>query len=202
MEKTISTVVFDLGGVLVDWNPRYLYRKLMNEEEMEWFLKHVCDSEWNDAFDAGKPFAEGIRERSAKYPDKAALIEAYFSRWEEMLGGEIAGTVRLLENLQARGVPLLALSNWSAETFPIAERRFPWLAKFSGKIVSGYEGVKKPDPKIFELLVERYAVAPDRAIFIDDVAKNIAAAKKIGFHTHHFQGPESLGRVLSELNLI
>ena len=142
-------VVFDLGGVLIDWNPRHLYRKLLPDDaSIEEFLAEVCTSEWNYQQDAGRTVAEAVGELSGRHPDKAPLIAAYYERWEEMLGGAIEASVALLEELDAAGVPLYALTNWSRETFPIARRRFPFLERFRGIVVSGEEGAAKPDPPV------------------------------------------------------
>lgn len=201
--KKIETVVFDLGGVLVDWNPRYLYRKLISSaDEIEYFLTHVCNREWNEEQDHGRPFAEAVRLLEAKFPEKSALIRAYHERWEEMLRGEIAGTVALLEELHAQGMHLLALSNWSHETFPIAERRFPFLRLFHGKVVSGYEKLKKPDPRIFQLLVRRFQIEPRRSLFIDDVEENIRAAERLGFEVAHFRDPVILRQRFQDFQLV
>lgn len=195
----IDTIVFDLGGVLVDWNPRYLYRKLLPESQIEWFLEHVCHGEWNDAQDAGRSFAEAIQEATARHPEYEKYIRAYHERWEEMLGGAKQDTVRLLEEIKAAGFRVYALSNWSHETFPVAERLYPFLKLFDGKVVSGFERVKKPDPRIFEILQDRFRVEPARAIFIDDVEKNIRAANELGYGTIHFHTAEAARSVLRQL---
>jgi 2-haloacid dehalogenase len=194
----IDTIVFDLGGVLVDWNPRYLYRKLIpDEREMETFLRDVCTQEWNEKHDAGQPFAKGTSELIAQFPEKESLIRAYFDRWPEMLGGSIAGTVYILEQLRKNGAyRLLALSNWSSETFPLAVGKFPFLNYFEAVLLSGKEKLIKPDPQFFKLLSSRYNVEPERALFIDDVQKNVDAANRLGFRTIRFQNPQQLERDL------
>ena len=201
--KTIDAVVFDLGGVLIDWNPRHLYRKLFEEEaEMEHFLTEICSPVWNVSLDAGKPFDVGIAELSRRYPEQAHLIAAWKSRWEEMLGGAIDGTVAILEELHARGVALHALTNWSAETFPIGRSHYPFLARFRTLLVSGQEKLVKPDPRIFHLLVQRTGVAPERTIFIDDSEKNANAAAGLGFHAIRFTDPEALRARLTDFGLL
>ena len=201
--KTIDAVVFDLGGVLIDWNPRHLYRKLFEEEaEMEHFLTEICSPVWNVSLDAGKPFDVGIAELSRRYPEQAHLIAAWKSRWEEMLGGAIDGTVAILEELHARGVALHALTNWSAETFPIGRSHYPFLARFRTILVSGQEKLVKPDPRIFHLLVQRTGVAPERTIFIDDSEKNANAAAGLGFHAIRFTDPEALRARLTDFGLL
>lgn len=197
----IDTVVFDLGGVLIDWNPRYLYRKLLPEAEVEKFLAEVCTSHWNEQQDAGRPISEANRILEEKFPEQKELIRAFYGRWEEMLAGPIQGTVEILEEIHASRVRLLALSNWSHETFHIAERNYPFLNLFHGKVVSGFEKIKKPDPRIFQLLVKRFQVKPERALFIDDVAANIAAADALGFHGIRFQNPEALASDLAGFSL-
>lgn len=199
----VDTVVFDLGGVLVDWNPRYLYRKLIPDEAaLEYFLAEVCSAEWNHLLDAGRPLDEGISQLVEKHPEWAPLIRAWKERWEEMVAGPIPGTVALLERLHARDVPLHALTNWSAETFPVARRRFPFLAHFGTIVVSGEEGLAKPESAIFDLLVNRAAIEPARTLFVDDKRSNIAAAAAHGFRTFHFSDPEGLNARLADLQLV
>ncbi len=199
-----SAVVFDLGGVLIDWNPRHLYRKLFHGDEaaMEDFLSTVCTPAWNQCQDAGRPFAEAVAELTARFPDRAALIEAFHTRWEEMLGGAIAGTVELLDALRAGGTPLYALTNWSAETFPLARRRFDFIGWFDGIVVSGEIGMKKHDPAIFRHLLDRYGLDAGATFFIDDSPANVAAAEALGFRTHRFETPEGLRADLSACGLL
>ena len=201
--KTIDAVVFDLGGVLIDWNPRHLYRKLFEEEaEMEHFLTEICSPVWNVSLDAGKPFDVGIAELSRRHPEQAHLIGAWKTRWEEMLGGAIEGTVTILEELHSAGMALHALTNWSAETFPIGRSHYPFLARFRTILVSGQEKLVKPDPRIFHLLVQRTGVAPERTIFIDDSEKNANAAAGLGFHAIRFTDPEALRARLTDFGLL
>ena len=199
----IDAVVFDLGGVLIDWNPRHLYRKLFAEEAaMERFLTEVCSPTWNLRLDAGMPFDEGIAELVRSHAEHEGLIRAWKERWAEMLGGAIGGSVALLEELHAAGMPLYALTNWSAETFPEGRRRFPFLGQFRDIVVSGEEKLVKPDPRMFELLVRRTGVAPERTVFIDDSDKNVAAAERLGFQTIRFTDPEALRSRLTELEAL
>jgi 2-haloacid dehalogenase len=199
-----SVAVFDLGGVLLDWNPRYLYRKLFNGDEaaMEHFLATVCTTEWNECQDAGRTFAEGTRALLPQHADKIELIEAFGERFGELIAGPIDGAVEVLAEVKQRGVPLYAITNWSAETFPPQRQRFPFLAWFDGIVVSGVEGVIKPDPRIFRILCERYRVAPESAVFIDDVAANAAAASALGIHGIHFRSSEQLRRELVAVGLL
>ena len=197
-------MVFDLGGVLIDWDPRHLYRKLFagDEAAMEQFLATVCTHEWNRRQDAGRSFAEGARLLKAEHPDKAELIDAYGSRFDEMIAGPIAGSVEILAELRDRGTPLYGLTNWSAETYPAALDRFAFLRWFRGILVSGEVGVIKPDPRIFALLIERFAVEPQRTVYIDDVEANVAAARPFGIHAIHFTTPAKLREELVGLGLL
>jgi 2-haloacid dehalogenase len=198
-----SIVVFDLGGVLIDWDPRHLYRKLLADEAaMEHFLATVCTHEWNRRQDAGRSFAEGARLLKAEHPDKAELIDAYCARFDEMIAGPIAGTVEILAELRARGSLLYGLTNWSAETYAPARERFAFLQWFRGILVSGDVGVIKPDPQIFKLLIERFDIDPQRAVYIDDVEANVAASRPFGIHAIHFTTPTALREELVALGLL
>jgi 2-haloacid dehalogenase len=182
-DPLLSTVVFDLGAVLIDWDPRYVYRGLFPGDEagMEAFLADVTSATWNHQMDAGKPWADAVAELVAIHPDRRELIEAYWNRWAEMLHGDIPETVAILRELRDRGdVRLLALTNWSAETFPVARERFDFLGWFEGIVVSGEEGVAKPDPAIFRILLERFDVAPEGTLFVDDRPENVTAAEAVG----------------------
>ena len=198
-----TVAVFDLGGVLLDWNPRHLYRKLIADEAaMEHFLATVCTTEWNQRQDAGRTFADAARELLPDHADKLELIEAFGRRFDEMIAGEIAGSVEILAELKARDVPLYAITNWSAETFPRQRRRFAFLEWFRGIVVSGIEGVIKPDPRIFRVLLNRYGVDPRTAVFVDDVESNAAAAAALGIHGIHFRSPDQLRRELAAVRLL
>ena len=199
----IKTLVFDLGGVLIDWNPRYLYRKLIDDEnDIDSFLSEVCNPEWNVKQDAGRALAEATAERIALYPEKKSLIEAFYERWEEMLGGEIGETVEILRELKNKGESLYALTNWSSETYPIAEERFVFLQWFEATLVSGVEKMVKPDPAIFHLLLNRYELQAQDCLFIDDSKTNTEAAARIGFETHHFESAARLRQKLIAANLL
>jgi 2-haloacid dehalogenase len=201
---TRSVVVFDLGGVLIDWDPRNLYRKLFagDDAAMEHFLATVCTPDWNERQDAGRLFAEAEAELIALHPEKAPLIRAWGARFDEMIPGAIEDSVAVLGELKNRGTPLYALTNWSTETFPPQRRRFPFLAWFDGIIVSGEEGVIKPDPHIFKILLRRYALVPERTVFTDDNPDNAAAAHALGMHGIHFRSAETLRRELATLGLL
>jgi 2-haloacid dehalogenase len=199
----IKAVVFDLGGVLIDWDPRYLYRKLLADEAaVEEFLTTVCTPAWNAEQDRGRPFAEAVAELAARHPAHAVAIAAYHERWPEMLGGDIPGAVALLAELRAAGVPLYALTNWSAETFGTARERFAFLDWFDGIVVSGEERVVKPDRRIFRLLLDRFGLAPEATLFVDDAAANVAAARELGLDAVRYRDPDRLRRDLSERGLL
>jgi 2-haloacid dehalogenase len=169
---------------------------------MEHFLATVCTSEWNDRLDRGRPFAEGVAELVERFPDQAELITAYHERWPEMVRGEIDGTVRVLDELRAAGVPTYVLSNASAETWPHAVERFPFLSRFDGVLLSGEVGVAKPDPEIFDELCRRFDLRPESTVFIDDRAVNVDAARALGFTAHHFSTAEALRAELVRLGLL
>ena len=199
---TEPVVVFDLGGVLIDWNPRHLYRKLFDDESaMEDFLARICTPAWNLGMDAGRPFAEGIAGLVARHPGQAPLIEAYHARWGEMVTGAIEGSVRHLEALTADGREVFALTNWSAETFRPTRARFPFLDLFAHILVSGDVGLVKPDPAIYRLLLARIGRPAEACLFIDDSAANVAAAVGLGFDAIRFESPEQLGHALARRGL-
>ena len=189
---TVSTVVFDLGGVLIDWDPRYLYRRLLPEEDVEAFLDEIGFDAWNHAQDAGGSWADAVTSHGARHPHRRELIEAYPQRFLETLGGPIPGTVAILEELHSRDVPVLALTNWSAETFRVAREEFGFLDLFDGIVVSGEERVAKPDPRIFALLLERYGLEPAQVVFIDDAPVNVEAARRAGLVAVRYESPSQL----------
>jgi len=199
-----SVAIFDLGGVLIEWNPRHLYRKLFNGDvaAMERFLADVCTTAWNERQDAGRSFADGTRELLPQHADKVDLIEAFGKRFDEMIPGAIEGSVALLAELKQSRVPVYAITNWSAETFPPQRERFPFLSWFDGIVVSGFEGVIKPDPRIFQILCRRYGIDPRSAVFIDDVARNADAASSVGIHGIYFRSPEQLRGELAALGFL
>jgi 2-haloacid dehalogenase len=199
-----NIVVFDLGGVLIDWDPRHLYRKLFagDDAAMEHFLATVCTHEWNRQQDAGRSFAEGARLLKLEHPERSDLIDAYGARFDEMMAGPIAGSVEILSELKDRGARLYGLSNCSSETYPPALTRFGFLRWFEGILISGEVKMIKPDPRIFEVLIERFAIDPRRAVFIDDVAVNAAAARPFGMHAIHFTSPAALRAELVSLGLL
>lgn len=194
MSTSPTTVVFDLGGVLIDWDPRHLYRRLFDGDEaaMERFLAEVCTLAWNERQDAGRPWRIGVEELARRHPDQRALIEAYDERWPEMLGGAREDSVAILGELRAAGVPCYALSNWSAEKFPVARARYAFLGWFDGIVISGDVGVTKPDPLIYQRFLERHAVDPASAVFVDDTPANVAAAAALGMTGLRFVDPDAL----------
>jgi 2-haloacid dehalogenase len=202
MTTRIETVAFDLGGVLIDWNPRHLYRRLLDDEAaIERFLAEVCTPEWNATLDAGYPFADGVAQLVREHPEQAELIEAYRSRWPEMLGGCFGETLEIMRRLRSEGVPVYALSNWAAETFASTRDRFPFLDEFDGILLSGQVGVGKPDPAIFRLFLERFGLTAESTVFIDDSPVNVAVARSLGIQALLFRNATQLKRELQALGL-
>jgi 2-haloacid dehalogenase len=204
LETRPTAVVFDLGGVLIDWNPRYLYRKLFDGDDaaMERFLAEVTTPEWNVEQDAGRTWAEAVASLTKEHPEHAALIAAYADRWPEMLGEAIQPTVEILDELRDSDVRLFALSNWSAETFPIARPRYPFLEWFEGIVISGEVRITKPDARMYRHLLERYSLDPATTVFIDDSAANVDAASALGMTAIRFEGAAALRRTLAGLGLL
>ncbi|HET9056104.1 MAG TPA: HAD family phosphatase [Chitinophagaceae bacterium] len=198
-----ETIIFDLGGVLIDWNPAYVYRQVFStEEEVNWFLKNITTSDWNENQDAGKPIAEATEELIQRFPDQEVNIRIYYNRWEEMLGGPINETVEILGEIKnLTNKKLYALTNWSAETFPVALQKYSFLHWFDGRIVSGEEKTRKPFPDIYEKLIHRFSINPDRAIYIDDNERNLYPAKNMGMHVIHFKTPGLLREELDSLGV-
>jgi 2-haloacid dehalogenase len=198
-----TTVVFDLGGVLIDWDPRHLYRQMFADpDEMEAFLAEVTTAEWNAHQDAGRPWAEAVEILADEHPERRELIEAFHRRWPEMLAGEIPGTVAVLADLRRANVRLVALSNWSAETFPFARQRFDFLEWFEGIVISGEVGVNKPDRRIYEHLAAQFGIEPTAALFIDDSPANVNAATALGFRAFLFTDAAALRLELVRLGLL
>ncbi|MBS1665805.1 MAG: HAD family phosphatase [Bacteroidetes bacterium] len=197
----IDTIVFDLGGVLIDWNPDYVFKKVFdNEEEMRWFYKNICTSDWNEEQDAGRSLQQATEDLVKKFPEHEKNIRIYYDRWEEMLGGPINETVDVLKHLKHKDdYRLFALTNWSAETFPVALDRYDFLHWFHGRLVSGEEKMRKPYAEIYELLIHRFGIDPSHAVYIDDNLRNLVPAKELGFQTIHFQSPEQFKKELSDI---
>jgi len=203
MNKSFNTIIFDLGGVLIDWNPRYVYRKIFKtEEEVEWFLENVATSEWNENQDAGYPLHKATEELIAKHPKWEPEIKAYYGRWLEMLGEQIHETVEILHKLKQAGkYELYALTNWSAETFPHALERFEFFKLFDGIVVSGAEKMRKPSAEFYKILLDRYHIDPTTTIFIDDSLRNIKGAEAVGITGVHFHNPSQAKEELQRLGV-
>jgi 2-haloacid dehalogenase len=202
-DKNIDTIIWDLGGVLIDWNPDYVFQHIYPDvEERKWFFDNVCTHEWNLQQDAGRSLQVATDEKVTEWPDHEEQIRAFYGRWEEMLGGPIEESVELLRALKAKNQQrLFALTNWSHETFPVALKRYDFLQWFHGIVVSGVEKVIKPQREIFELLLNRYDIDPARAVFIDDNAGNVSGAKTLGMHGIHFSSPSQLAHKLRTMGL-
>jgi 2-haloacid dehalogenase len=200
----IKTVVFDVGGVLLDWNPRHLYRELFGSDEgaMESFLAEVCSPAWNLSLDAGKPFAEGVAELCRRFPNHAALIGAYDLRWEEMVRGAFEDTVELAQRLKAKGFPLYALTNFSCEKMALVRPRYDFFTLFDAMVVSGEIGIVKPDPAIYRHLLDRFALVADETLFIDDSDVNVAAAAGAGLRAVRYHSAPQLRAELIRSGLL
>lgn len=197
------TIIFDLGGVLLDWDPRYLYRKIFAEiEEMEYFLEEVCSPAWNAQMDVGKTFQEGIEELLPLHPAYGDQIRMYQTRWPETLKGEIPDSVAILRELKDAGYGLAALSNWSGETFPQVREQYEFLGWFDPLVLSGEVGIAKPDPMIFQILLQQLGRSAEECIFIDDMPDNIAEAARQGFETIRFDSAELLRTELAGKGLL
>jgi 2-haloacid dehalogenase len=200
----ILSIIFDFGGVLLDWNPRYLYRKLFqgNDEAMERFLTEVQFSEWNLQQDAGRPFTEAVDDLCAQFPGYCEMIRAYDTRWEESISGPIQPTVDILESLKQAGYPLVGLSNWSTEKFQLARHKYKFLDCFETILISGDVKLVKPDPRIFALLLDRIQRTAGECLLIDDTVVNITVARQLGFQTLHYKSPKGLQADLHQMGLI
>ena len=196
-------VVFDLGMVLIEWDPRHLYRKVFDDpDRMEWFLAEVCHGAWNVEQDRGRSFAEAVKLATAQYPDHAEAIAAYDTQWHQMIPHAIDGTVEIFSELVKRDAPVYAITNWNGDKFREAKQRFPFLYEFRDIVVSGDEKLLKPDPAIYQLLLGRNSLEAGDCLFIDDSLKNVKGAEAIGMKAHHFTTPEALRNMLVELELL
>jgi 2-haloacid dehalogenase len=203
MSVKIKNVVFDFGGVLIDWNPRYLYREIFKDEaRMEHFLSEICSPEWNEKQDAGRSFSDGIKELVAVFPEMSNEITLFGDRWDDMVGGEVKGTPEILYELKSLGFSLYGLTNWSGEKFPKMRDRFPFLGELEGIVVSGDEKLLKPDPAIFRILTERYPVKPEESLFIDDNPVNVEAGRSLGFDVIRFESAEQLRQSLKAKKIL
>jgi 2-haloacid dehalogenase len=199
-----SIVVFDIGGVLIDWNPRYLYRKLFAEDTtaMEEFLNSVCTPDWNLQQDAGRSWKEAIDDLSARYPEKAELIAAYDLNWDEMVSGPIPGTADLLWELKRRGTPVYCITNFSVDKLNRARERFEELNAFDGIVISGEVRMLKPDPAIYRRLLDQHDLRAEETLFIDDVEHNVEGARTVGMHAVRFTDAETLRNDLTGYGLL
>ena len=190
----IETIIFDLGGVLVDWNPEYVYLNEFNgdRKKMQWFFDNICTSSWNEEQDGGYLMADATEERINLFPKYKKLIKMFYGRWEEMLKGEIKGTVEILHKLKRKKYKLIALTNWSSETFPVAVKKFKFLKLFDGIVVSGKVKMLKPFPEIYNYTLKKYGLIPNKSIFIDDRISNVDGAIKCGIHGIQFVSPKNL----------
>ena len=189
----IKHLVFDFGGVLIDWNPLHLYNKYFgNEEKARWFIENICTMDWNVQMDAGKPFAEGIAELTAKHPEWADAIAAYRSRWGEMIGGPVPGMLERVRQLKAAGYHVWGLSNWNWDTLSTIINDYPAVAELEGTVISGLEYVIKPQPEIYNILLQRYNLCPEECIFIDDNIANVEGARAVGMNGLQFFNAEQM----------
>ena len=196
-------IVFDLGKVLIEWDPRHLYRKVFADPaRMEWFLAHVCHNDWNLEQDKGRSFDDAVKEATSRYPEYASEIAMYRDRWMDMVPGAIDGSVKILEELYDHGLPLYAITNWNGDTFRATRSRFPFLGLFNDIVVSGDEKLLKPEPAIFELLAKRNGIDLSDSLFIDDSMKNVKGCEAVGMMGHHFTSPESLRAALLALGVL
>ena len=202
--NNINTIIFDLGGVLIDWDPRKVYRTVFKtEEEIDWFFENICTNDWNENQDAGYPIAKATEELVSKHPEWEKEIKAFYGRWVEMLGGPIQGTVDIFQLLKQNPTyKFYALTNWSAETFPIALDRFDFLQWFDGRLVSGEEKTRKPFPDFYQKLIEKFSIDTSRAIFIDDNLRNVKAGESLGLQGIHFTDPVDLKIKLIESGMM
>lgn len=200
----IKNIIFDLGAVLIDWNPDYVFKDVFKDEEkLAWFYREICTMDWNENQDAGYPLAQATEERVALFPQYEDWIRMYYGRWEEMLGEAIEGTVQLLKQcVDDPELKVVALTNWSAETFPVALKKFDFLQWFEGIVVSGEEMTRKPFPEIYHTTLNRFNLEAEESLFIDDNKRNIEAASALGIQCIHFISPDQLKQELQKLKLI
>jgi 2-haloacid dehalogenase len=199
----ISAIIFDLGGVLVDWNPNYVFDQMFDsEEKKKHFFENICTADWNEKQDAGRSLKEATDELLERHPDWKEYIEAYYGRWQEMLGGPIHETVEIFRRLKQSGrYKIYALTNWSAETFPVALELYEFLHWFDGRVVSGEEKMRKPFPEFYQLIVERFQLVPSETVFIDDNLRNVKAASEMGLQAIAFESPQQLKEDLNDLGI-
>lgn len=200
----INTIIFDLGGVLIDWNPDYVFDKsyFESQEQREFFFQNVCTPDWNENQDAGYPISKATEEKLIEFPEWEKPIKDFYGRWVEMLGEQIQETVDIFKKLKEnKNLKFYALTNWSAETFPIALERFDFLHWFDGRVVSGEEKIRKPFPEFYQLLLDRHIIKPEEALFIDDNLRNVNAAERLGIKSIHFTEPCGLDLELKRIGI-
>ena len=199
----MKTIIFDLGGVLVDWNPEYVYLNEFdgNRKKMNWFFDNICTSDWNEKQDGGKLIKTATKERIKLFPEHKKLIKMYYGRWEEMLKGEIIESVNILKKLKSKNYKLIALTNWSFETFPVAIKRFDFLKLFDGIVVSGKIKMLKPFKEIYNYTINKYELSPSECVFIDDRLSNVRGAINYGIKGIHFQSSMQLIKELKKLSI-
>jgi 2-haloacid dehalogenase len=204
MSSTIKAIIFDYGNVLLEWDPRLIYNRYFPDdpEGMEHFFKEVNFADWNLQQDKGRPFEEGIALLSREFPHYSHLIQAYHDLWSDSVGGAIAGTVDILKRLKQAGYPVYGLSNWSAETFPYMRERHDFFDLFDDMVISGEVGHVKPEPEIFQILLDKIGRPAEECLFIDDSLTNIGQAQKLGFATILFQSPQQLESSLRDLQIL
>jgi 2-haloacid dehalogenase len=204
MNQPIKAIIWDLGNVFVDWNPNHLFERLIEDKaKRQYFFENICTMDWNENQDAGYPIEKATEELVAKHPEWKEYIEAYYGRWEEMLGGPINGTVEILKQLKEKNhLRHYALTNWSHELFPTALRLYDFMHWFDGRVVSGEERMRKPQPEFYKLLLDRYGLQPSDVVFIDDNLRNIKAAEAMGIKSIRFESPEQLRACLQEMRLL
>ncbi len=204
MKNKIDTIIFDLGGVLIDWNPEHVYKEVFNndQQKVDWFLNNICTSDWNVEQDAGRNLSEGTQILVNQFPEYEDLIRIFYDRWEDMIGGVIKETEDILHFLkQENKYKLYSLTNWSHETFPIPLHRYDFFKNFEGIVVSGDEKTRKPFPKIYKILLDRYNLNPGSCLFIDDNHDNIVTAEKLGINGIHYKNTDQLINDLSEYGI-
>lgn len=202
-ETQLEGIIFDLGGVVLDWSPRYLFRKVFagNETRMEQFLAEICPSAWNEQQDFGRSLSVATAERVALFPDWEAEIRAYYSRWPEMIAGPVPGTSSIMQEAVAQGLRLFALSNWSGETYPLVSDAYLELRLFEKLYLSGHYGYGKPDERFFRMALEDIAIPIHKLVFVDDNLTNVAAARGLGLRALHFRDAERLREELGKMGV-
>ncbi|MCM1178521.1 MAG: HAD family phosphatase [Clostridium sp.] len=196
----IKNIIFDFGGVLLDWNPHYVFDPYFgNTEKAQWFIDNICTPQWNAALDAGKPFSEGVKELIAVHPEWEKEIRMYHTEWLKMMGGQIEGMYEIVKGLKDNGYRLFGLTNWAAETFALVRDTYPVLSLLEGIVVSGEEKMIKPDPEIYRILLDRYGLKAEECVFIDDTLRNTKAAEALGIKGIHLTSKDQLTKALKEI---